>query len=88
MTARRRLPRAARYVVVMPDEPNVVEYAQSLADAMSADLEEPVHALDVLDWLASVGLTLRRDEGDAAAAYGLLVGEAGADEDDRNTSDG
>jgi hypothetical protein len=69
----------------MPDESNVVEYAQSLADAMSADLEEPVHALDVLDWLASVGLTLRRDGGDAAAAYGLLVGEAnGLDEEPPN----
>jgi hypothetical protein len=61
---------------------NVAELAQLLADAISADLDD-IHAIDVLDWLASAGLTLRPDEGDSAAAYGLLLSE----DDDPPTAD-
>lgn len=55
--------------------------AQQLADAMAADLDEAVTAVDVLDWLASAGLTLRPDEGDAAAAYYLVAAEEPGDFD-------
>lgn len=65
----------------MGDDRNVAEKAELLAAAMSADLEEPVSGLDVLDWLASTGLTLIGDDGDAAAAYQLLIAER-ADQDD------
>jgi len=74
MSSRRR-GRPHGYVPSVVEEPNVAEYAQFLAEVMSADLDDEVQAIDVLDWLASTGLTLRRDKGDSAAAYGLLVGE-------------
>ena len=52
--------------------------AALLAAAMSADLDDDVSDLDVLDWLASTGLTLVQDDGDAVSAYLLLIAE-GAD---------
>lgn len=51
------------------EEFNVVAMAEELAQLMADDLEVPVSAVDVLDWLASTGLTLRPDEGDATVAY-------------------
>ncbi len=40
---------------------------------MSDDLEVTVPTIDVLDWLASTGLTLRPDDGDATIAYNLAL---------------
>ncbi|MCB1002905.1 MAG: hypothetical protein KDB35_01845 [Acidimicrobiales bacterium] len=57
----------------MADNHNVTEMATLLAAVMSEDLDEEVRAADVLDWLASAGLTLRQDEGDAAIAYQLAL---------------
>lgn len=51
------------------EEFNIVAMAEELALLMADDLEVPVSALDVLDWLASTGLTLRPGEGDASVAY-------------------
>jgi hypothetical protein len=56
----------------MADNHNVTEMAALLAAVMSGDLDE-VQPLDVLDWLASAGLTLRPDDGDAAVAYQLAL---------------
>ena len=53
--------------------------ATQLADAMSADLGD-IRPHDVLDWLASAGLTLRPDDGDTTVAYQLLL-EEGLDEE-------
>ena len=47
----------------------VQQRSEELALLMADDLEVPVSALDVLDWLASTGLTLRPGEGDASVAY-------------------
>lgn len=58
---------------------NVVDMATKLADAMSADLGD-IRPHDVLDWLASAGLTLRPDDGDTTVAYQLLL-EEGLDEE-------
>jgi hypothetical protein len=55
------------------EEFNIVEMAEELARLMSDDLEVTVKTIDVLDWLASMGLTLRPDNGDSAIAYGLSV---------------
>ena len=57
----------------MAEEFNIVEMAEELARLMSDDLETTVKTVDVLDWLASTGLTLRPDNGDSAIAYGLSV---------------
>ena len=50
-----------------------MEMAEGLARLMSDDLETTVKTVDVLDWLASTGLTLRPDNGDSAIAYGLAL---------------
>jgi len=55
------------------EEFNIVELAEELARLMADDLETTVTAVDVLDWLASTGLTLRPDTGDSAIAYGLSL---------------
>lgn len=47
--------------------------AEALAVLMTEDLEVTVLTADVLDWLASTGLTLRPDVGDAAIAYTLAL---------------
>lgn len=47
--------------------------AEELARLMADDLETTVTTVDVLDWLASTGLTLRPDDGDSAIAYGLSL---------------
>ena len=65
----------ARTVWLMAEDRNVAAMADLLAAAMSADLDEAVSGLDVLDWLASAGLTLIDDEGDAGTAYQLLIAE-------------
>ena len=57
----------------MAEEFNIVEMAEELARLMSDDLETTVKTVDVLDWLASTGLTLRPDNGDSAIAYGLAL---------------
>lgn len=59
----------------MADDFNLVAAADDLASIMSEDLEESVSGLQVLDWLALIGCTLRLDtEGDASTAYQLLLG--------------
>lgn len=58
----------------MTENHNVVDLAAQLAEAMSADLGD-IRPHDVLDWLASSGLTLRPDDGDTTVAYGLLLEE-------------
>lgn len=58
---------------IVPEEFNIVEMAEELARLMADDLETTVTAVDVLDWLASTGLTLRPDNGDSAIAYGLSL---------------
>lgn len=80
--AGRRQPlRVARFDGVVEDD-HVVELAALLADAMSADLDE-IRTLDVLDWLASSGLTLRPHLNEATLAYGVLLEEvAFADDND------
>lgn len=55
------------------EEFNIVAMAEELARLMADDLEVKVKTVDVLDWLASTGLTLRQDEGDAGVAYGLAL---------------
>lgn len=61
--------RARATVSFVAEEFNIVAMAEELALLMADDLEVPVSALDVLDWLASTGLTLRPGEGDASVAY-------------------
>lgn len=56
-------------VSYVAEEFNIVAMAEELALLMADDLEVPVSALDVLDWLASTGLTLRPGESDATVAY-------------------
>jgi hypothetical protein len=41
----------------------ITAMAEELARLMADDLEVPVGTLDVLDWLASTGLTLRPTKG-------------------------
>lgn len=65
--------RHSRYGVDVPDDHNLTEMAQILAGLMSDDLDEDLRTLDVLDWLASAGLTLRPDDGDATVAYQLAI---------------
>lgn len=67
------------------EEHNVVHMAAELADVMAADLGD-IRVHDVLDWLASCGLTLRPDNGDTGVAYRLLL-EEGLDEDVAGDSD-
>lgn len=50
-------------------EYNLTAMAEALAVLMAEDLEVTVLTADVLDWLASTGLILRPDVGDAAIAY-------------------
>ncbi len=57
----------------MPEEYNLTAMAEALAVLMAEDLEVTVLTADVLDWLASTGLTLRPDVGDAAIAYTLAL---------------
>lgn len=61
-------------VALVTENYNVVDLAAQLAEAMSADLGD-IRPHDVLDWLASAGLTLRPDDGDTTVAYGLLLDE-------------
>ncbi len=56
-----------------------MEMAEELARLMSDDLEVTVKTIDVLDWLASTGLTLRPDNGDSAIAYGLSLDDPATD---------
>jgi hypothetical protein len=58
---------------------NIVEMAEELARLMADDLETTVTTVDVLDWLASTGLTLRPDNGDSAIAYGLSLDDPATD---------
>lgn len=57
----------------MPESHNLTAMAEALATLMSEDLETTIPTIYVLDWLASTGLTLRSDDGDAAIAYGLAL---------------
>lgn len=66
-------------VGLVAEEFNIVEMAEELARLMADDLETTVTTVDVLDWLASTGLTLRPDNGDSAIAYGLTLDDPRTD---------
>lgn len=69
-------------VTVVADNYNIAEMASRLAETMSGDSDEVVEPLDVLDWLAASGLTLRPDDGDATVAYQLALDELGDPSDE------
>ncbi|MBK5224416.1 MAG: hypothetical protein JJE52_16395 [Acidimicrobiia bacterium] len=47
--------------------------AEAFAALISDDLEVPILTVDVLDWLASSGLTLRPDQCDATVVNNLAL---------------
>lgn len=61
---------------MMKDDENQVELAQALAETMAEDGHEISH-LDLLDYLAMLGLKLTKDEhGHASTAYVLELGDS------------
>lgn len=68
-----RGPPAAGTLEPVSEEYNLTAMAEALATLMADDLEVTVLTVDVLDWLASTGLTLRPDDGDATVAYNLAL---------------
>lgn len=72
------------------NEKNVVELARRLADALNDDPVDPGSAAtvrDVLDWLASAGLTLEPSSDDSVSeAYSLDLQEDSLDDGDPCTT--